>query len=168
MNNDAIIERLKKVQVTSIRLWFVFVVIGVALCVSVIFAWYFLLNPFQAQIERRLRNYPNQLTSLQGLNRTLLIYKGKELPTPKIADTEFANLKAKLLSQGLQLNVMRLVHASPAQISMQINEIEFSRWLELVEDFRKHNGLYPIDAIIKRNSNNAGVVQVTATWVQAP
>jgi len=168
MNNDAIIERIKKVQVTSIPRWSAFVVISIVLGVCVIFAWYFLLNPFQEQIERRLRNYPNQLTSLQELNRTLLIYKGKELLTLKIADAEFANLKAKLLSQGLQLNVMRLLQASPAQISMQINEIEFSRWLELLEDFRKNHGLYPTDAIIKRNSNNAGIVQVTATWVQAP
>lgn len=168
MNKGNMLQGIKKVQPNFIRPVHVSVAIAVLLCVLMTLAWYLILNPLQVQLEARLRNYPRQLTSLQELNRTLLIYKSKELTTPKIAEAEFANLKAKLLAQGLQFNVMRLDRASPAQISMQLNEIEFSRWLELIEDFRKNNGLYASDVSIKKNSNNPGTVQVTATLVQAP
>ncbi len=138
------------------------------LCLILIAAWYFMLSPIQEQLEARLRNYPNQLTSLQQLNRTLLIYKGKALPTPTILETEFSNLKANLVAQGVQFKVLRLDKTSPAQISLQINEIEFSRWLALIEDFRNKYGLYASEAVINKNSDHAGVVQVTATLVQTP
>ena len=138
------------------------------LCAISIAAWYFIFSPIQDQLEARLGNYPNQLNSLQQLNRSLLIYKGQELPTPKITEAEFSNLKAKLVAQGVQFKVLLLDKAPPAQISLQINEIEFSRWLELVVDFRSQYGLYADAVVISKNGDNAGVVQLTATLVQTP
>jgi type II secretory pathway component PulM len=135
--------------------------------VILIAAWLLIFSPIQEQFEARLRNYPNQLTSLQQLNRTLLIYKGKEFPAPKISETEFSNIKARLVAQGVQFKLLRLDQTSPAQISLQINEIEFSRWLELMVDFRIKYGLYANAVVVNKNSDNAGVVQVAATLVQS-
>ena len=168
MSNDDILQGIKKIHLSSVRPGQLYVTILIVFGVFVTLGWYFVFRPLQEQLEDRLKRYPTQLASLQELNRTLLVYKSKELPTPKIAEAEFAALKAKLVAHGIQFNVMRLDLSSPAQISMQINEIEFSRWLELVEDLRKNNGLYASDLIIKKNSTNAGIVQVTATLVQTP
>ena len=168
MNNNSIIQVLKKFRLNSLRPIHLSILLLAGLCLVLIVAWYFMLSPIQEQLEARLRNYPNQLTSLQQLNRTLLIYKGKVLPTPTILETEFSNLKAKLVAQGVQFKLLRLDKTSPAQISLQINEIEFSRWLELIEEFRNKYGLYASAVVINKNSENAGVVQVTATLVQTP
>lgn len=168
MNNESIFQGLKNIQLNSVRPVHLYMVILVTLCVVLIAAWYFIFSPIQEQLEARLRNYPNQLTSLQQLNRTLLIYKGKELPAPKILETEFSNLKAALMAQGVQFKLLNLDKTSPAQISLQINEIEFSRWLELVVDFRSKYGLYVVALVINQQRDNAGVVQVNARLVQAP
>ncbi len=168
MNNDSIILGIKKFRLNSLSPIHLFMMLLAGLCLIFIAAWYLMLNPIQEQLEARLRNYPNQLTTLQQLNRTLLIYKGKVLPTPTILETEFSNLKAKLVAQGVQFKVLRLDKISPAQISLQINEIEFSRWLELIEEFRNKYGLYASAVVINKNSENAGVVQVTAMLVQTP
>ena len=167
MNNDFLQEGIKKIQLNAVRPVHLYLLLLAALGIVLIAAWYFIFSPIQEQFEARLRNYPNQLTSLQQLNRTLLIYKGKELPTPKISENEFSNLKARLAAQGIQFKVLRLDKTSPAQISLQINEIEFSRWLELIVDFRTKYGLYASAVVINKNGDHAGVVQVTATLVQA-
>jgi len=167
MNNEPIFLGIKKIQLNAFRLVHFYIMMLVALCAILIAAWYFIFSPIQAEFEARLRNYPNQLTSLQQLNRTLVIYKGKELPTLKMSENEFSNLKAKLVAQGVQFQLLRLDQLSPAQISLQINEIEFSRWLALIEDFRNKYGLYARAVVINKNTENPGVVQVAATLVQA-
>mgnify|MGYP000328906264 CR=1 FL=1 len=166
MNNDSISQGMKKVQLNSVRPVHLYMMTLVALCAILIAAWYSIFSPLQEHLESRLRNYSNQLTSLQQLNRTLLVYKGKEIPTPKISETEFTKLKAKLVAQGVQFKLLRLDKTSPAQISLQINEIEFSRWLELVVDFRNQYGLYANAVVINKTGDNVGVVQVSATLVQ--
>jgi hypothetical protein len=168
MNNDSIFQGMKKIQLNAMRPIHLYMMMLAVLCAISIAAWYFIFSTIQDHLEARLRNYPNQLTSLQQLNRSLLIYKGKELPTPKITEAEFSNFKAKLVAQGVQFKVLRLDKTTPAQISLQINEIEFSRWLELVVDFRSQYGLYASAVVISKNGDNAGVVQVTATLVQTP
>ncbi|GEM_PF-632062 len=168
MNNAFILQGIKKIHLDSVRPFPLWALLLTLLCGVLIAAWYYLCSPLQEQLEARLRAYPDQLNSLQQLNRTLLVYRGKSLPVPGISEAEFANLKAKLVAQGIQFNLMRLDKTSPAQISLQINELEFSRWLELVEDFRKNNALYATEVSIKKIGANAGVVQVTATLVQAP
>ena len=168
MNNDSIFQGMNKIHLNALRPVHLYLMMLAVLCVVLIAAWYLIFNPIQEQFEAQLRNYPGQLTSLQQLNRTLLIYKGKEVPTPKITEAEFSNLKTKLVAQGVQFKLLRLDKTTPAQISLQINEIEFSRWLELVVDFRSKYALYPSAVAINKNSDNAGVVQVTATLVQTP
>ena len=60
----------------------------------------------------------------------------------------------------------RLENTGAVKLDLKIDEIEFSRWLELVVDFRQNNGLYASDVVIKKN-DGVGVIQVSATLVQA-
>jgi type II secretory pathway component PulM len=165
MNKANLIAWLNKILRKPLNKFMVYSSTGfIALFLLVMF-WLFILQPFQHQIESRLQQYPIQLVYIQDLNRNLLLYKNKELPTIKMSEGEFLIFKNKLVTQGIQFKFLRLENTSPPQINLQINEIEFSRWLMLVEDFRKKNGLYVDHAIIKKNS--LGIVQVTATLVQA-
>jgi len=50
---------------------------------------------------------------------------------------------------------------------VQINAIEFSRWLQLIEEFRIKNSLYVTQATIQRKKE-LGIVQVRATLLQTP
>ena len=61
---------------------------------------------------------------------------------------------------------MRIESTSAAVLDLKIDEIEFSRWLELMVDFRQNYGLYPSDVVIKKN-DGIGVVRVNATLVQS-
>jgi len=51
------------------------------------------------------------------------------------------------------------------QLDLNIEEIEFSRWLELLVDFRQNNGLYASNVVIKKNEG-VGVIQANATLEQ--
>ena len=103
--------------------------------------------------------------SIQELNRTLLMYKDKGARVSSLSESELSILQQKLFSQGVKFALVRLETTSSVQLELKIDEIEFSRWLELIVDFRKNNGLYASDIVIKK-IDRVGVIQVSATLVQ--
>ncbi len=136
------------------------------LCVTVGILWFLVIQPLQQTLELRLQRYPVQLLSIQELNRTLLFYKNKNVRRSSLSDTELSILQQKLFSQGVKFTLMRIESTSAAVLDLKIDEIEFSRWLELMVDFRQNYGLYPSDVVIKKN-DGIGVVRVNATLVQS-
>lgn len=136
---------------------------GVFLLISIL--WFLVLKPLQQTLELRLQKYPAQLLSIQELNQTLSLYKNKDLRITALSEDALAAMQQKLLSQGLKFTLVRLENTNSVQLNLNIEEIEFSRWLELLVDFRKNNGLYPSDVVIKKNEG-IGVIQVSATLEQ--
>jgi type II secretory pathway component PulM len=142
------------------------VVIWVGLCLSIGILWLLILHPLQQTLELRLQRYPVQLLSIQELNQTLLMYKNKHLQSVSLSESEFTILQQMLFSQGVKFSLVRFESPSSVTIDLKIDEIEFSRWLELMVDFRQKYGLYASDVVIKKN-DGIGVVQVSAILVQA-
>jgi type II secretory pathway component PulM len=106
-----------------------------------------------------------QLMSIQDLNQTLVRYKDKDVRIASLSENEFSRLEQKLFSQGIKYTLRRVENISPAQVELKIDEIEFSRWLDLVADFRQTYGLYVVGVSIKKNEG-VGVVQLSATLAQ--
>jgi type II secretory pathway component PulM len=140
-------------------------VIGGGVFLFIGLLWFLVLKPLQQTLELRLQNYPAQLLSIQELNQTLLMYKNKDLKITGLSQEALTDLQKKLLSQGLKFTLVRLENTNAIKLDLKIDEIEFSRWLELLVDFRKINGLYASDIVIKKN-DGIGVIQVSATLVQ--
>jgi len=132
----------------------------------IVILWLLILKPLQQTLELRLQKFPAQLLSIQELNQTLRLYKDKDLRVTGLSDEALAAMQKKLLSQGLKFTLARSENTNSVQLNLNIDEIEFSRWLELLMDFRKNNGLYPRNVVIKKN-DGIGVIQVSATLVQA-
>jgi type II secretory pathway component PulM len=141
-------------------------VIGGGVFLLIVILWFLVLKPLQQTLELRLQKYPAQLLSIQELNQTLSLYKNKDLRLTGLSEEALAAMQQKLLSQGLKFTLVRLENTNSVQLNLNIEEIEFSRWLELLVDFRKNYGLYANDVIIKKNEG-IGVIQVSATLVQA-
>jgi type II secretory pathway component PulM len=137
---------------------------GVCLCMGVL--WYLMIQPLQHTLEQRLQRYPSQLMSIQELNRTLLTYKDKNVKITSLSENDLSVLQQRLFSQGVKFTLARLENAGSVQLDLKIDEIEFSRWLELMVDFRQNYALYASDVVLKKNEG-VGVVQVSATLVQA-
>ncbi len=137
---------------------------GVSLLVGLV--WFLIIHPMQQTLELRLQKYPTQLMSIQELNRTLLTYQDKSVKILRLSENDLSILQQKLFSLGVKFMLTRQENTSSAQLDLKIDEIEFSRWLELLVDFRKNNGLYASDVVIKKNDGK-GLVQVSATLVQA-
>jgi type II secretory pathway component PulM len=140
--------------------------IGAGVCLLLTVLWSLIIQPLQQTLEQRLQRYPTQLMSIQELNRTLLMYQDKGERISSLSESEFSILQQKLFSQGVKFTLVRLEATSSVQLELKIDEIEFSRWLELIVDFRKNNGLYASDVAIKK-IDRVGVVQVSAILVQA-
>jgi type II secretory pathway component PulM len=130
-------------------------------------AWYFILKPIQNRLENRIKLYPTHLAYLQDLNKNLLLYKSRSVAKLQSNEIDFSDFKKSLASQGLQFDEITLESPSPTKIHLVISEIEFSRWLQLVEDLRKKNGLF-VDQLVITKTNAIGIVQVSATLVQVP
>lgn len=142
------------------------VAIGGGVFLLIVILWLLVLKPLQQNLELRLQQYPAQLLSIQELNQTLLTYKNKELSIAGLTEEALVVMQQKLLAQGLKFTLVRLENTNSVKLDLKIDEIEFSRWLELLVDFRKSNGLFASDVVINRNGG-IGVIQVNATLVQA-
>jgi type II secretory pathway component PulM len=142
------------------------VVIGGGVFLFIIIIWWLILKPLQQRLELRLQKYPAQLLSIQELNQTLLTYKNNDLRIAGLSEETLADMQQKLLAQGLKFTLVRLENTNSVKLDLKIDEIEFSRWLELLVDFRKSSGLFASDVVINRN-DGIGVIQVNATLVQA-
>lgn len=140
-------------------------VIGVSIFLLIVVIWLLVLRPLQQTLELRLEKYPAQLLSIEELNQTLLAYKNKDLRITGLSEEAFAGMQQQLLSQGLKFTLVRLENTNPVKLDLKIDEIEFSRWLELLVDFRQKNGLYPRDVVLKKNEG-IGVIQASATLEQ--
>ncbi|MCX7221473.1 MAG: type II secretion system protein GspM [Burkholderiales bacterium] len=141
------------------------IIIGVGVLLMLGVCWSLLIQPLQQTLELRLQRYPTQLMSIQELNRTLLNYKDKSVRIPSLSESELSVLQQKLFSEGVKFTLTRVETTDLVRLELKIDEIEFSRWLELMVDFRKNNGLYASDVVIKK-IDRAGVIQMSATLVQ--
>jgi type II secretory pathway component PulM len=140
-------------------------VIGGGVFLLIVILWFLVLKPLQQTLELRLQQYPAQLLSIQELNQTLRLYKNKDLRLTGLSEEALAAMQKKLLSQGLKFTLVRLENTNSVQLDLNIEEIEFSRWLELLVDFRQNNGLYASNVVIKKNEG-IGVIQANATLEQ--
>jgi type II secretory pathway component PulM len=140
--------------------------IGGGVCLVMVALWFLIIQPLQQTLEQRLQRYPSQLMSIQELNRTLLTYKDKTVKITSLSENELSTLQQKLFSQGVKFTLARLESTSSVKLELKIDEIEFSRWLELMVDYRQNNALYASDVVIKKN-DGIGVIQISATLVQA-
>ena len=141
------------------------IIIGVGVILMLGVCWSLLIQPLQQTLELRLQRYPTQLMSIQELNRTLLNYKDKSVRIPSLSESELSVLQQKLFSEGVKFTLTRVETTDLVRLELKIDEIEFSRWLELMVDFRKNNGLYASDVVIKK-IDRVGVIQLSATLVQ--
>ena len=142
------------------------IAIGLGVCLVIGVLWSLIIQPLQQTLEQRLQRYPSQLMSIQELNRTLLTYKDKTVKITSLSENELSTLQQKLFAQGVKFTLTRLENTVSVQLDLKIDEIEFSRWLELMVDFRQNNALYVSNVVIKKN-DGVGVIQVSATLVQA-
>lgn len=165
MTNSALLPLTKKNRLQVLKLLPVNAVIAGGVCLLLGVLWLLIIWPLQQTLEQRLQRYPSQLMTIQELNRTLSTYKDNNVRSSSLSDSELSTLQQKLFSQGVKFTLARLENAASVQLDLKIDEIEFSRWLELMVDFRTNNGLYASDVVIKKNER-VGVIQVTATLVQ--
>lgn len=166
MTNFSILTAAKKVRSSGFKqLRSRSVFEGGAFLAIGILCW-LIVQPLQEALEQRLYLYPRQLNSIHELNQTLVRYKDKDVRMARLSEIEFSRLEQKLFSQGIKYTLRRLENITPMQLELKIDDIEFSRWLELVADFRQTYGLYVVGASIKKN-DGVGVVQLSATLVQA-
>jgi type II secretory pathway component PulM len=142
------------------------IIIGIGALLMLGVCWSMLVQPLQQTLELRLQRYPTQLMSIQELNRTLLNYKDKSVRIPSLSESDLSVLQQKLFSEGVKFTLTRVETTDLVRLELKIDEIEFSRWLELVVDFRKNNGLYASDVVIKK-IDRVGVIQLNAILVQA-
>ncbi len=136
---------------------------GVFLLLGIL--WWWVIQPMQHTLELRLQRYPTQLLSIQELNQTLFTYQDKSVKISSLSENDLSTLQQKLFSLGVKFTLTRVQNTGSVQLDLKIDEIEFSRWLELIVDFRKNNALYASDVVIKKNER-VGVIQVNATLVQ--
>ena len=82
-----------------------------------------------------------------------------------MSESGLTALQQSLFSQGIKFTLHRVENTDPVKLELKIEEIEFSRWLALIADFRQTSGLYVNDIVIKK-IDGVGVIQLVANLVQ--
>lgn len=127
--------------------------------------YFFLVKPYEIQLEKRLQQYPAQRSHLGELQRIIQKGDSPKAFAPVMNESEFEVLKLQLNRLGIQPNVFKLSNSNEPKIEIQINALDFSTWLQLVDNLRRQYRLYTDYALIEKASE-PGTVNISATMVQ--
>jgi len=127
--------------------------------------YFFLLRPFELKLENKLSRYPTQWSHLGQLGKTIQQNPRDNTFIPFLNDQEFEVLQTKFKSLGLRPNIFRLINSNEPKIEIQMNEVDFSTWLHLLDDLRIKYHLYTETSTIQKGTE-PGTVQVSVTLVQ--
>lgn len=128
--------------------------------------FYFLLvRPFELKLENKLNRYPTQWSHLGQLGKTIQQNPRDSVFIPFLNEQEFEVLRTQFKSLGMRPNIFRLMNSNEPKIEIQINEVDFSTWLHLLDDLRIKYHLYTESSTIQKGTE-LGTVQVSVTLVQ--
>ena len=124
----------------------------------------FFIVPMENKLEKRIMRYPTQWSELSQLIKLQKLNESNEF-IPFLNQKEFEVVRTKLNSLGITPNIFRLSNSNEPRIEVQINDVDFSTWLQFSEDLRVKYHLYTENATIQKG-NEAGTVQISTTMVQ--
>jgi type II secretory pathway component PulM len=127
--------------------------------------YFFWLRPLELKLENKLNRYPTQWSHLGQLSKTIQQNPKDSTFIPFLNEQEFEVLRTVFNSLGLRPNIFRLINSNEPKIEIQINEVDFSTWLHLLDDLRIKYHLYPESTTIQKGTD-LGTVQVSVTLVQ--
>ena len=123
------------------------------------------LRPVQwAQLQHLVR--VNQVTSANGVGASSMSASSPRstLVTP-LNESEMQKVRAVLAARDIKPNLLRLSNDNPPRLEFQANEVLFSAWIEVLDEFRQVWRLYP-ESVSAIASTTPGLVQVSSSLKQ--
>jgi hypothetical protein len=121
------------------------------------------LRPVQwAQLQHLVR--VNQVASAAGASSIATNNPRGTLVTA-LDDAEIQKVRAVLAARDIKPNVLRLSNDNPPRLELQANDVLFSAWIEVLDEFRQVWRLYP-ESVSAIASANPGLVQVSSSLRQ--
>jgi type II secretory pathway component PulM len=157
-------DKLPKINLRIDSIFSKALILTIGFIVTVLL-YLFFLRPVELKLENKLNHYPTQWSHLAQLTKTIQQTNGENAFFPFLNEQEFEVLRAKFNSLGMRPNIFRLVNSNEPKIEIQINEVDFSTWLHLLDDLRIKYHLYTESATIQKGGE-LGTVQVSVTLVQ--
>lgn len=157
----------KKIPPLNLRLDSLLTRVLILLTCLILFVvfYLFLVRPFELKLETKINRYPTQLSHLGQLSKTIQQNPRDSAFIPFLNEQEFEVLRAQFKSLGMQPNIFRLINSNEPKIEIQMNEVDFSTWLHLLDDLRMKYHLYTETSTIQKGTD-LGTVQVSVTLVQ--
>lgn len=151
---------LQQFIVSNKKLW-----IGICLSVVMLLILILVIRPYSMKVHDRLLMNQSQLEVLKKL-----IIESQSLSTnknlvPEFQDQDLAKLKQLLLSKGMSPNQLTFNSANGVSIDLQLNQIAYAPFLDLVNEFREIWHIYPTQISIVA-SNSPGIVNIKTKLVQ--
>ncbi len=141
-----------------------FLLFMIALLAS-IFVYLYFLHPLELKLENKLNRYPTQWSHLAQLSKTIQQNPRENINFPFLNEQEFEVIRTQFKSLGLRPNIFRLINGNQPKIEIQINEVDFTTWLHVLDDLRIKYHLYT-DVTTIQKGIDVGTVQVSVTLVQ--
>jgi hypothetical protein len=123
------------------------------------------LRPVQwAQLQYLVR--VNQVTTANGIGASSMAVSSPRatLVTP-LNESEMQKVRAVLAARDIKPNVLRLSNDNPPRLEFQANDVLFSAWIEVLDEFRQVWRLYP-ESVSAIASATPGLVQVSSSLKQ--
>jgi len=145
-----------RLQVRTLSIFFVALV-----------CWIWIYTPMVEKFQSQISFYPTQWNQLQNAVQIAKTRPTEMSVVSPLSDEELDRIRSFSKAKGINYSVFHLVASNPPQIEVQIKNISFGSWVDLLNEYMAQWRLYPIKADII-SEKSAGMVTVSATLRQAP
>ncbi|MFZ4119498.1 MAG: hypothetical protein ACOYKP_07465 [Polynucleobacter sp.] len=123
------------------------------------------LRPVQwAQLQHLVRL--NQVTSANSVGASsMAVSSPRTTLVNPLNESEMQKVRAVLVARDIKPNVLRLSNDNPPRLEFQANDVLFSAWIEVLDEFRQVWRLYP-ESVSAIASATPGLVQVSSSLKQ--
>jgi type II secretory pathway component PulM len=139
------------------------------IAILLVLTQFYFLKPYSEKIQDQLELRPAQWSQLQSLVK-LSKFSGDTRSTRSVTildEFELEKIKKLLASKAIKPSVLRLTNDNPPQLEIQVSDLMFSVFNEILEDIRTTWRLYPDRLNIKAvASAEPGLVSVGGTFIQ--
>jgi len=128
--------------------------------------WIWIYTHIEEKFQSQMFFYPTQWDQLQNAVQIAKTRPTEISVVSPLSDEELNRIKAFSRTKGISYSIFQLVASNPPQIELQIKNVSFGSWVELLNEYMAQWRLYPIKVEII-SEKSAGMVTVSATLRQA-
>lgn len=159
-HDDSRGDELQIFLISNKKLW-----MGIFLSIVMLLILILVIRPYSIKAHDRVLLNQSQSEILKKLIIESQSLSNNKNLVPVFQDQDLIKLKQLLLSKGMKPTQLTLNSADSATINLQLNQVAYASFLDLVNEFREIWNIYPVQISIVASAS-PGIVNIETKLVQ--